>query len=77
MFHVKASGGDQADEEVLSQIHPYVDSPRGIVDSRGCTKAWLWDEIEGSDVEEEQKIGDDYSDGKAREAIAHKWESSC
>jgi hypothetical protein len=35
-----------------------VDLPGGVVGSRGCAEAWLWEEMEGSDVEEEQKIDD-------------------
>jgi len=35
------------------------------------------DEMEGSDIEKEQKIHDGDSDDEAREAVAHKWESSC
>jgi hypothetical protein len=50
-----------------------VDSPEGVIGSHGCAEAWLWDELEGSDVEEEQKIDDGDSDSEAREAIAHKW----
>jgi hypothetical protein len=35
------------------------------------------DEMEGSDVEEEQKIDDGDNNDEAREVVAHKWESSC